>query len=222
MQVREAKDFLVQQTAEQAQLEGVPLSELEKRMMYFTESGYVPEDPIALNEEFEAEYDTDEYEVKVHGLLRRAYARIKKENPAAVRQWKEAIRDLGKGDHYLLVLWGQSAFWRRLPSEPRPPHDYLKLLGAGLLVTVLLVSVVFAANFLADRYGIHWGGGRRGDLPGTQTQMPVWLQRVLIFVFVGSYFYFAVFPFATKKSPPGLQRIVDKMSRVGRKGSSPR
>jgi hypothetical protein len=53
MRVREAKDFLVQQTAEQAQLEGVALSELEKRMMYFTESGYVPEDPIALNEEFE-------------------------------------------------------------------------------------------------------------------------------------------------------------------------
>jgi hypothetical protein len=37
MQVREAKDFLVQQTAEQAQVEGVALSELEKRMMYFTQ-----------------------------------------------------------------------------------------------------------------------------------------------------------------------------------------
>ena len=39
MQVREAKDFLVQQTAEQAQMEDVPLSELEKRMIYFTERG---------------------------------------------------------------------------------------------------------------------------------------------------------------------------------------
>jgi len=37
MKILEAKDFLVQQTAEQAQLEGVPLSELEKRMMYFTD-----------------------------------------------------------------------------------------------------------------------------------------------------------------------------------------
>src|SRR5713101_9480648 len=37
MRVREAKDFLVAQTAEQAALEGVPLSDLEKRMMYFTE-----------------------------------------------------------------------------------------------------------------------------------------------------------------------------------------
>jgi len=31
MQVREAKDFLVQETAKQASLEGVPVSELEKR-----------------------------------------------------------------------------------------------------------------------------------------------------------------------------------------------
>ncbi|MGB2900309.1 MAG: hypothetical protein WBB89_13655 [Candidatus Acidiferrum sp.] len=42
MKVREAKDFLVAQTAEQASLEGVPLSDLEKRMMYFTESGSSP------------------------------------------------------------------------------------------------------------------------------------------------------------------------------------
>lgn len=39
MQVREAKDFLVQQMAERVRIEGVPLSELEKRMIYFTERG---------------------------------------------------------------------------------------------------------------------------------------------------------------------------------------
>ena len=38
MRIREAKDFLAQQTAEQAALENVPLSDLEKRMMYFTET----------------------------------------------------------------------------------------------------------------------------------------------------------------------------------------
>ena len=36
MRALEAKDFLVQQTAQQATLENVPLSDLEKRMMYFT------------------------------------------------------------------------------------------------------------------------------------------------------------------------------------------
>ena len=60
----EAKDFLVQQTAEQAALEGVPLSDLEKRMMYFTETGEVREDAIDLNNALEAEYDTEQYETK--------------------------------------------------------------------------------------------------------------------------------------------------------------
>ena len=104
MQVREAKDFLVQQTAEQAAIEGVPLSDLEKRMMYFTECGYVPEDPIALNEEFEAQYDTDEYEAKIAKLLRHAYKRARKENTETKRRFDSAIKSLRRGDHYLLVM----------------------------------------------------------------------------------------------------------------------
>ena len=99
MRAREAKDLLVAQTAEQAALEGVPLSDLEKRMMYFTESGYVPEDPLKLNDEFEAEYDTDEYEVKISRLLRHAYYRLRKENDAARKNWDLAIRCLRRGDH---------------------------------------------------------------------------------------------------------------------------
>src|SRR6202043_1479496 len=100
MQVGEAKDFLVQQAAEQAQIEGVALSELEKRMMYFTESGYVPEDPIALNEEFEAQYDTAEYEAKIARLLGYAYKRARKENDETRRRFDAAIKCLRRGDHY--------------------------------------------------------------------------------------------------------------------------
>src|SRR6266436_8258431 len=109
MQVREAKDFLVQETAKQASIEGVPLSELEKRMMYFTESGYVPEDPIALNEEFEAQYDTEEYEAKIAKLLQHAYERAGKENDATRKQFDAAITCLRRGDHYVLVMWDSGA-----------------------------------------------------------------------------------------------------------------
>src|ERR1700687_4752073 len=108
MRVREAKDFLVQETAEQASLEGVPLSDLEKRMMYFTESGEVPEDPIKLNEEFEAQYDTAKYEAKIARLMRHAYARLRRDNGETRRTWDTAIKCLRRGDHYLLVLWGAS------------------------------------------------------------------------------------------------------------------
>jgi hypothetical protein len=189
MRVPEAKDFLVRQTAEQAHMEGVPLSELEKRMMYFTESGYVPEDPIALNEEFEAEYDTEEYEAKVHGLMHRAYARVRKENPETARQWKEAIREVAKEDHYLSVLWGGGILAANYLKE-RPRHDFLKLVGTGLLVVAILASMGIAAS----RY--------------KQMPMPVWLKRVVISLFVGGYVYFAVLPLFMNNSPPGLQALM--------------
>ncbi len=72
MNAKQAKDFLVVQAAAQAAMEGVALSELEKRMMYFTEGRDAVEDPSELNDEFEAQYDATEYESKVSRLLHRA------------------------------------------------------------------------------------------------------------------------------------------------------
>src|SRR5207245_7062285 len=146
MKVREAKDFLVAQTAEQAALEGVPLSDLEKRMMYFTESGYVPEDPLKLNDEFEAEYDTDEYEVKISRLLRHAYYRLRKENDAARKNWDLAIRCLRRGDHYLMVMWDLA------PPGERSPGDSLKLLASSLGI----IALAFVVFFIAENFGPQW------------------------------------------------------------------
>ena len=103
--VSEAKDFLVKQAVVQADLDGVPLSDLEKRMMYFTEGPDATEDPTVLNDEFEAEYEMATYEAKMSKLLHRAYARLKKENPEGARTWDESFRILRKRDHYILVLW---------------------------------------------------------------------------------------------------------------------
>jgi hypothetical protein len=72
MRVREANEFLFQQTAQQASIEGIPISDFEKRMMYFTESEDAVEDPIQLNEEFESSYSTAGYEKKIASLLKRA------------------------------------------------------------------------------------------------------------------------------------------------------
>jgi len=108
MRVRDAKDFLVAQTAEQAALEGVPLSDLEKRMMYFTESKDAVEDPATLNEEFEARYDAPEFEKKISRLMSHAHKRLRKEDPEKALQWSKGIGALRKGDHYILVLAGDS------------------------------------------------------------------------------------------------------------------
>ena len=198
MNALEAKDFLVRQTEEQALLEHVPLSDLEKRMMYFTESGEMREDPLELNTAFEAEYDTDDYEAKTGKLMRHAYRRLQKENPEFASQWKQAIKKLSAGDHYLSVLWNAGA-------AERPPYDSLKLLGTALLVIVVGMAVILAGMYFSDRYGIHWTS--RGGTPATYRPMPVWLQRSLIGTVVVGYFYFVVVPWIVKRPVTGLGQL---------------
>jgi len=208
MRVREAKDFLVQQTAEQAALENVPLSDLEKRMMYFTETGVCPEDPIALNDAFETEYDTDEYESKISKLMHHAYRRIRKESSESVRTWNEAIRVLRKGDHYLLALWDQG------PQE-RPPYDSLKLLGTAILVIVVGGALMIGWMFLADRYNLHWKSG-----PDVHRSAPVWIKYAFYFLVVAGYLYYVVLPWLLKRPPAGLGQVVLKLFGVYLKGKS--
>ena len=119
MNPKEAKDFLADQAAQQAALDRTPLSDLERRMMYFTESD--PDscvDPFSLNDEFEEKYDTTEYEAKMSRLLHRAYKRSNVENPGRRLQWDEAISTLEKGDHYILLLWGQHSAMGARKDDP--------------------------------------------------------------------------------------------------------
>jgi hypothetical protein len=146
MKTKEAKDFLVQQTTEQATRENMPLSDIEKKMMYFTESDAAScHNPVELNDEFEAQYDTAEYEAKISRLLHHAYNRLKVEDPERKRNWDQAIRTLRKGDHYVLVLWDLN-----LPSE-HPTRDFFKLLGVGLLVAVgIAIATLLAVKYKID------------------------------------------------------------------------
>ena len=155
MKNKQAKDFLVQQVAEQAARESIPLTDIETKMMYFTENDPAScDNPAELNDQFEAKYDTAEYEIKISRLLHHASDRLKAEDPTGRRNWDEAIRTLRKGAHYLLVLWDLK------PRSDRPKGDSLKLLGAALLIVAgILVAVFLAAkyNIDLDRYGKYFG-----------------------------------------------------------------
>jgi hypothetical protein len=142
MNAREAKDFLADQAAQQAALDRIPISDLEKRMMYFTESDPAScADPVRLNDEFEKKYDTAEYEAKMSRLLHRAHKRLKAENPEGKLQWDEAISTLAKGDHYVLVLWGQHS-----PMDARKDGPGSKVVKYG----GMFVAGCFLLAKLAD------------------------------------------------------------------------
>ncbi len=181
MNVREAKDFLINQTAEQASLDAVPLSELEKRLMYFTESDDSCENPVALNAEFEAQYDAAEYEQKITRLMAHAYRRIKKEGPERLRLWNDAFRVLQKSDHYILVFWRQPALHRSPRSWP--------LYVAGCLAAAGLYALTLF--FFGSRRNM-----RRGEPAPIDRYIPALspaFQRALQFIFL-LMIVFAIFP----------------------------
>jgi hypothetical protein len=101
MNVREAKDFLVHQTAEQGALDSVRLSDLEKRTMYFTDSDDSCEDPIALNEGIESDVRPEEC---AEGALHRQFKGNPKTSSGATRRQVSAVLNLTT-EHAMLVFF---------------------------------------------------------------------------------------------------------------------
>lgn len=79
-----AKLFLIARVIEQAELQQVLLSDVEKKMLCFIEVHPSLPDIYEINAEFERNYDAAEYEDKVAALLRNA--RDRDSRPSQVRE----------------------------------------------------------------------------------------------------------------------------------------
>jgi hypothetical protein len=144
---RQAKEFLVSRVIAEAQRENVPLSEIGRKMLYFSESGWTLADITEVYEVFDREYDQDRYEKKIAGLIRKADKHARKESRDEYDAWWAAIRFLKTEDHYISVMIGIAGL--------RPAGDQLKLLGAGLgIVTCFLLAEFLSVRFKveASRY----------------------------------------------------------------------
>ena len=156
MNTKQAKDFLADQAAQQAALDRTPLSDLEKRMMYFTESDPAScDDPVSLNDEFEEKYLTAEYEAKMSRLLKRAYKRLKTENPGGKLQWDDAISTLKKGDHYVLLLVGRTPPTTSQKDDPGSKViKYGGMFVAGILIVGKLAVDGRVPSWILESFGI--------------------------------------------------------------------
>jgi hypothetical protein len=136
---RDAKEFLVNKIVEEAEREGVLLSDVERKMLYFSETGWTLPDMMEVNEAFDREYDQAAYESKIKKLVNQllANARASDENSAS---WNEAVRTLKQEDHYILVMVDGAT------ASKRPPGDMLKLVATALAVVCGLLAIVYLAN----------------------------------------------------------------------------
>lgn len=107
-----AKRFLVNRVIEQAMADGIPLSELEKGMLSFSEPTATPAEMTAA-EAFGEEYDSDRYEAKIAKLIGRAYQRDRKLGSTDL--WQRSLAALSDDDCYLLVMVEQARI--RIPGR---------------------------------------------------------------------------------------------------------
>jgi len=92
-------------------------------MLYFSEGGWTLSEMSQVNEAFVRDYDEDEYERKIAGLVRRIYARDG--SAEEIEAWNDATVRLSAADHYRLVLIDEHRGGRRgryplgcLPQSP--------------------------------------------------------------------------------------------------------
>src|SRR5271168_2275357 len=166
---QEAKEYLIAQVVEEAQRENVALSEVERKMLYFTESEETLPDILDVNEQFESEYDDAEYEAKISYLLRIARKRVGNESPDSAQQWTRAERDFRREDHYLGVMVGNSH---------RPVGGFWKVAIWSTAITAAILAAIILWSDLDEKHMIPAWVGRISPRAWAWGSMAV----VLVFV----------------------------------------
>ena len=132
-----AKRFLISKVIDEAALEHISLSDIEKQMLQFSEVHPLLPSLYEVNAEFDRDYDADEYEDKITRLLKKARERAGKAAGSAEQEWKDALDALKGEDHYILVMVHQ-AFGGSPRSRGRPQYLLIALILAFLMLLVLV------------------------------------------------------------------------------------
>jgi hypothetical protein len=137
------KQFLISKVIEQAELEHISLSEIETKMLHFTEVHPSLPDIYEVNDEFERDYDSEQYEQKIARLLKNARARDENQSPGVGQAWKDAVEALQREDHYILIMVSQA--FRNGPASRAGNRlrDMLIYISVGVVIVLLLVVYAF-------------------------------------------------------------------------------
>ena len=103
--MQSSKQFLIERILEQARFESVSLTDIEIRMLKFSEATPALKDHEAA-EIFERDYNDDEYELKVANLICHAYERETKAGNQEA--WDNALVRVASRDLYLNVMIDRS------------------------------------------------------------------------------------------------------------------
>jgi hypothetical protein len=141
--IREAKIFLASRIAEEAERQGKPLSDLERKMLYYADSGWTLEDMSEVNEAIARQVDQRAYEKRIGLIIRALRARLRAADDQEYENWNRSIRALTvlqrehKENHYLL----------KLIAHAQPQGEVFSL----LLTALVVIGVMLLAVYLMTR-----------------------------------------------------------------------
>ncbi|MDW5265810.1 MULTISPECIES: hypothetical protein [Acidobacteriaceae] len=135
---RNAKEFLISRIITEAQLEGVSLSHIEQKMLYFSETGWTLPDITEASDIFDRDYDQSQYEQKIAALIRNLCAKARKNDRNEFYTWKKAVQTLRREDHYLLVL---------IDAVDSPPSISWPRLLKLSVITLLITCLAFVITY---------------------------------------------------------------------------
>jgi hypothetical protein len=188
---QEAKEFLISRIVEEAQRENVPLSEVERKILYFTESEWTIPDIMKVSEDFDREYDQAEYERKIAKLVTKADRRIRKSSGDDYDRWWAAIHFLQREDHYISVMIRLAGLRRR--------GDQLRLFATGLGI----VTFILMWTFLGIKYNIPIPS--RGNL-----EVFAWAVLCLLFV----WYTLLRFILGRNRTDELTSKVLEKLVRI--------
>lgn len=144
MLAHDAVNFLVSRIQEQSKVEGIALSDLETKMLRWSEVEPDGIHDLAVVEEFETQYDSDEYEAKISGLLRRA-READRQDGAGKMVWDQVSEALARHDYYLIVMLDQSSH-AKAESKRSTLRDQLIYLAVGIGIVAVLVYMMIVGQ----------------------------------------------------------------------------
>ena len=101
---RDAKEFIVGRIVAEARRERIPLSDVEEKIMYFSETAWTLPNVMEVSDAFDRDYDQVEYEEKIGSLVRNFRTNARNNNQNELDDWERAVTAIKNEDHYLLVL----------------------------------------------------------------------------------------------------------------------
>jgi hypothetical protein len=151
LRAQQAKEFLISQILEEAGREGIELSEIERKMLYFTETQATLPDMAGISDAFDEQYSSAAYEKKISTLVKNAFKRARSESSETTASWTTAAGNLQKEDHYLSVMVDAG-----MEAAARVGENFLAVV-ASILIIVVGISAAFGWEYLDSRHWLpHW------------------------------------------------------------------